>query len=260
MAKKKEVKTPELSVKERLSALYQLQLVASEIDRIRTLRGELPLEVQELEDELEGRRTRYKKLEEETKKLKGYIDQSKERIRIAEQMVEKYEVQIREIRNNREYDMISKEIENQKLDVQLYEKDINEDNARIQNITQTMKELKEETAERETILETKHKELDEIISETKQEEEKLLEKISELEVFIEPRVLAAFKRTRNATHNGLAVVSVENEACLGCFNKIPPQTVLDLKAHRKLIPCEYCGRILVDPELADEAKESLSLD
>ncbi|MDO5035958.1 MAG: C4-type zinc ribbon domain-containing protein [Porphyromonas sp.] len=254
-----EANAKELSIRERLKALYQLQIVSSKIDRIRTIRGELPLEVQELEDELEGRKTRYHKMEEECEKLQEFIEQNQERIRVTKQKIEKYEVELNEIRNNREYDMISKELENQKLDVQLYEKEISEDQARIEHIKGEMALLMDETKERTEILEMKHKELDEIIAETKQEEDELQEEAKKLEPLIEPRVLTAFNRTRHATHNGLAVVTVEDEACLGCFNKIPPQTVLDLKAHRKIITCEYCGRILVDPELAVEAEESLEL-
>lgn len=256
MAKKSD-KKKEITVEDRLRALYQLQVVSSEIDRIRTIQGELPLEVQELEDELEGIHTRIGKLEDEIKTLKGYIEQSRERTRIAQKLIDKYEEQLGAVRNDREYDALSKEIENQSLDIQLFEKNVREDQERIQDLKEMIEEAEEECQEVQNTHELKSKELDEIISETRQEEEKLRAQAKKLEEVIESRELAAFKRTRKATHNGLAVASIDRDACMGCFNKIPPQRILDVHARKKLIACEYCGRILVDPDMAAEIEQSI---
>lgn len=242
----------ELSIEDRLKALYKLQVVSSEIDRIRTLRGELPLEVEELEDQIEGRNTRLQKMEGEVKKLKGFIEQSKERIRIARNMMEKYQEDLNAVRNDREYDAISKELENQSLDIQLYEKNIREDQERIEDINHSSESLLQEIKEIQEVFDVKSKELDEIISETRQEEEKLRIEGKLLEEIIEPRVLKAFKRTRKSSHNGLAVAVIERGACMGCYNKIPPQRILDVHARKKIIACEYCGRILIDQDLAQE--------
>lgn len=257
MAKKSEKKN-EVTVEDRLKALYELQVVSTEIDRIRTIRGELPLEVQELEDELEGITTRISKLQEEIKTLKGYIEQSKERIRIAQQLIEKYQEQLNAVRNDREYDALSKEIENQSLDVQLFEKNIREDQERIQHLKDAIQEAEESQQEVQATHDLKSKELDEIIGETRQEEEKLRTQAKKLEEVIEPRELAAFKRTRKATHNGLAVASIDRGACMGCYNKIPPQRIIDVHARKKIIVCEYCGRVLVDPDMAAEVEQSIS--
>lgn len=254
MAKKIE---NELSIEDRLKALYELQVVSSEIDRIRTLRGELPLEVQELEDQLEGRNTRLQRMDGEVKKLKGYIEQSRERIRIAQGMIEKLQEQLNSVRNDREYDALGKELENQSLDIQLFEKNIREDQERIQEIKDESEALMLEIKEIEEVYNLKNNELEEIISETRQEEERMRMAAKELEEVIEPRVLKAFKRTRKSSHNGLAVASIERDACMGCFNKIPPQRILDVHARKKIIACEYCGRVLIDKELADEVESSL---
>ncbi|MDN4754954.1 C4-type zinc ribbon domain-containing protein [Porphyromonadaceae bacterium W3.11] len=256
MAKKIE---NELSIEDRLKALYELQVVSSEIDRIRTLRGELPLEVQELEDQIEGRNTRLQKIDGEIKKLKGYIEQSRERIRIAQNMTQKYQEQLNSVRNDREYDALNKELENQSLDIQLFEKNIREDQERIQELKDSTEAIVAEIDELKEEYNIKSTELDEIISETRQEEEKLRMTAKELEEVIEPRVLKAFKRTRKSSHNGLAVASIDRGACMGCFNKIPPQRVLDVNARKKVIACEYCGRVLVDNELAQEVESKLDI-
>lgn len=254
MAKKIE---NELSIEDRLKALYELQVVSSEIDRIRTLRGELPLEVQELEDQLEGRNTRLQRMDGEVKKLKGYIEQSRERIRIAQGMIERLQEQLNSVRNDREYDALAKELENQSLDIQLFEKNIREDQEHIQEIKDGSEALMAEIKEIEEVYNLKSNELEEIISETRQEEERMRMAAKQLEEVIEPRVLKAFKRTRKSSHNGLAVASIERDACMGCYNKIPPQRILDVHARKKIIACEYCGRVLIDKELADEVESSL---
>lgn len=250
MAKKEaQVELNELSVEEKLKALFTLQTVDSQIDNILKLRGELPLEVQDLEDEIAGLETRYQKFLEETKINEQKVAQKKNEIKKAEDLIKKYSEQQKNVRNNREYDAINKEIEFQQLEIQLCEKHIKEFSARIEELkleTQTTESLLER---RKNDLENKQKELKEIIDETQKEEEQLREKSAELEKIIEPRLLTAYKRIRTNMRNGLAVVKVERDACGGCFAKIPPQRQLEIRTRKKIIVCEYCGRILIDPEM-----------
>lgn len=248
MAAKKEA--TEMSVEAKLKALYQLQTMLSEIDKIKTLRGELPLEVQDLEDEIEGMTHRVAKYNEEVDALKADVAARQEKIRVAEEAVSKYREQLNDVKNNREYDMLSKEIEFQSLEIELQTKKINEANRHIEAKQADIVATANNLQDRRSDLEVKKSELDEIISETKAEEEKLREKAKALEVTIEPRLLAAFKRIRKNSRNGLGVVYVERDACGGCFNKIPPQRQLDVRMRKKIIVCEYCGRIMIDPELA----------
>ena len=210
MAKKDPMDMP---VEERLKNLYQLQATLSGIDEKRALRGELPLEVQDLEDEIEGLTTRIEKIQNEISEYEQAINMKKGEIETAKASVERYKTQLNDVKNNREYDTLSKEIEYQTLEI-------------------------------------KKNELDEIMEETRAEEDKLKLKVKELELKIEPRLLASFKRIRKNARNGLGIVYVQRDACGGCFNKIPPQRQLDIKMHKKIIVCEYCGRILIDPELA----------
>ena len=250
MAKEAKKDPNEFSVEEKLRALYQLQSMLSEIDKIKTLRGELPLEVQDLEDEVAGLGTRIEKIQNEIAELKANVVNKKIEIEAAKVSVEKYKSQQENVRNNREYDVLSKEIEFQSLEIELCEKRIREalaaEKAKNEELTRSTEALEE----RQKDLEAKKAELDEIISETKQEEEKLREKAKALETTIEPRLLQAFKRIRKNSRNGLGVVYVQRDACGGCFNKIPPQKQLDIRSRKKIIVCEYCGRIMVDPELA----------
>lgn len=248
MAAKKDV--TEMSVEEKLKALYELQTMLSEIDKIRTLRGELPLEVQDLEDEIEGLTHRIGKHNEEIDALKAEISQRRAKINEAQQTIDKYKEQINDVKNNREYDMLSKEIEFQSLEVELQNKKINEGTRVIEAKQAEIAAAAANLQDRRSDLDVKKSELDEIISETKAEEEKLREKSKALEVTIEPRLLAAFKRIRKNSRNGLGIVYVERDACGGCFNKIPPQRQLDVRMRKKIIVCEYCGRIMIDPELA----------
>nr|WP_320038560.1 C4-type zinc ribbon domain-containing protein [uncultured Bacteroides sp.] len=250
MAKEAKNEPKELTVEQKLKALYQLQTMLSEIDKIKTLRGELPLEVQDLEDEVAGLNTRIEKIKLEISELKSSIAAKKIEIEAAKASVEKYKAQQENVRNNREFDFLSKEIEFQTLEIELCEK-------RIKEFTAEEKEKSEEVAnsivvleEREKDLSVKKNELDEIISETKQEEEKLREKAKVLETTIEPRLLQAFKRIRKNSRNGLGIVYVQRDACGGCFNKIPPQRQMDIRMRKKIIVCEYCGRVMIDPELA----------
>jgi len=240
----------DLSVEEKLKTLYQLQSALSAIDEKKALRGELPLEVQDLEDEIEGLTTRIEKIKNEISEFQKAISQKKGEIADAEASVARYKSQLEEVKNNREYDMLSKEIEFQTLEIELCNKKIREANTRIQEKQNELVLNEEVIKEREGDLEVKKNELDEIMQETRAEEEKLKEKVKDLESKIESRLLTSFKRIRKNARNGLGVVYVQRDACGGCFNKIPPQRQLDIKMHKKVIVCEYCGRIMIDPELA----------
>ncbi|MCF8335088.1 MAG: hypothetical protein K9H65_00670 [Bacteroidales bacterium] len=250
--KKQKTETTEYSVEDKLKALYELQTVDSSIDNIQRLRGELPLEVQDLEDEIAGLETRVKNYENEVKELEESISKKKNEIEESKQLIEKYKKQQNNVRNNREYEALSKEIEFQSLEIELREKHIRENNEKIQQRNQDIEESRKELEERQKDLKNKKEELDSIIAETQKEEEDLNARSEKIREIIEPRLLNAYKKIRNSARNGLAVVTVERDACGGCFNKIPPQRQLDIRSRKKIIVCEYCGRILVDPELAEE--------
>ena len=240
----------ELSVEERLKTLYQLQTALSAIDEKRALRGELPLEVQDLEDEIEGLTTRVDKIAADIADYQKAITQKKGEIADAEASVERYKAQLNEVKNNREYDTLSKEIEFQTLEIELCNKKIREANNKIADKEQEKANSEALIAERQGDLDVKKNELEEIMEETRVEEEKLKEQVKNLEAKIEGRLLTSFKRIRKNARNGLGIVYVQRDACGGCFNKIPPQRQLDIKMHKKIIVCEYCGRIMIDPELA----------
>ena len=250
MAKKKEINPAELPVEEKLKNLYQLQTMLSEIDKIRILRGELPLEVEDLEDEIEGLKTRVENTTDEVNQIRGRINDLKTKIELATNKVNEYKSQLDSVRNNREYDTLNKEIEYQQLDIELAQKHIKEAQAAEKTKEEVIERSKQTLEERTQDLEVKKNELDEIVAETKAEEEKLREKAKNLEMQIEPRLLQSFKRIRKNTRNGLGIVYVQRDACGGCFAKIPPQRQLDVRMRKKIIVCEYCGRILIDPELA----------
>lgn len=238
-----------ISVEEKLRALYELQCVISEIDKIKTLRGELPLEVQDLEDEIAGLKTRLVNLDDEIKNLETAINNKKIAIKDSKALIAKYTEQQNNVRNNREFDSLSKEIEFQSLEIELSEKRIKEYTAEMVQKKETISTSKTQLSEREEDLDRKKNELEEITEETKIEEEKLKVKSEKIESFIEPRLLQAFKRIRKNARNGLAVVTIQRDACGGCFNKIPPQRQLDIASRKKIIVCEYCGRILVDQKI-----------
>ena len=240
----------DLSVEEKLKTLYQLQTTLSAIDEERALRGELPLEVQDLEDEIAGLTTRVDKINSDIKEFEDAVRQKKAEITEAQASVERYKSQLNDVKNNREYDTLSKEIEFQTLEIELCNKKIREANAKVEEKNKELKNTEEQIADRRQALEEKKNELDEILDETRAEEERLKDKVKELEVKIEPRLLTSFKRIRKNARNGLGIVYVQRDACGGCFNKIPPQRQLDIRMHKKIIVCEYCGRILIDPELA----------
>ena len=247
MAKKDPTDMP---VEERLKTLYQLQITLSGIDEKRALRGELPLEVQDLEDEIEGLSTRIEKIQNEINEYEQAVTMKKGEIADAEASVARYKSQLDEVKNNREYDTLSKEIEFQSLEIELCNKKIKEANIKIEEKKAELAQNQEVIDDRRQALDLKKSELDEIMEETRAEEEKLKAKVKDLEAKIEPRLLTSFKRIRKNARNGLGIVYVQRDACGGCFNKIPPQRQLDIKMHKKVIVCEYCGRILIDPELA----------
>jgi hypothetical protein len=239
----------EISIEEKLRALHELQTVVSDIDKIKTLRGELPLEVQDLEDEIAGLKTRLINLDTEIKNLDTAINNKKIAIKDSQALIAKYTEQQNNVRNNREFDSLSKEIEFQNLEIELSEKRIREFTTEMNEKTENISNSKELLKEREEDLERKKNELEEIKEETKIEEDKLKGKSEKIESFIEPRLLTAFKRIRKNARNGLAVVTIQRDACGGCFNKIPPQRQMDIANRKKIIVCEYCGRILVDPKI-----------
>lgn len=250
MAKEAKKEAVELSVEEKLKSLYELQTILSEVDKIKTLRGELPLEVQDLEDEVTGLKTRIERIKSEIENLKSAISTKKNEIVDAKTAIEKFKEQQANVRNNREFDVITKEIEFYTLEIELCEKRIKENTVALKAQEEELSTSTAYLAEREEDLSVKKNELDEIISETKQEEDKLRDKAKALEVSIEARLLQAFKRIRKNSRNGLGITSVQRDACGGCFNKIPPQKQLDIRMRKKVIVCEYCGRIMIDPELA----------
>lgn len=250
MAKEAKKNPQELTVEQKLKTLFQLQTTLSKIDEIKTLRGELPLEVQDLEDEIAGLSTRIERIKAEITELKTSIAGKKVEIETAKASVAKYKEQQNNVRNNREYDFLTKEIEFQTLEIELCEKRIREFTEQEEEKSKEVIQCTATLEERQKDLDVKKNELDEIISETKQEEEKLRDKAKELETKIEPRLLQSFKRIRKNSRNGLGIVYVQRDACGGCFNKIPPQRQLDIRSRKKVIVCEYCGRIMIDPELA----------
>ena len=250
---KKEVNLAEVSTEERLIALAKLQIIDSNIDEIRNVRGELPLEVQDLEDEIHGLQTRTNNLLTEVDEINARISEKKIAIEDGLALIKKYEDQRMNVRNNREYDSLTKEIEYQGLEIQLAEKRVKEERYSIEMKQEAITQAQANLDDRKIDLEAKKKELEEIVSETERDEQALIDQSNENEKYIEPRFLNAYKRIRSNARNGLAVVAVERDACGGCFNKIPPQRQLDIRMHKKIIVCEYCGRILVDETIMENA-------
>lgn len=241
----------EITVERKLIELYTLQQIDSKIDKIRIIRGELPLEVQDLEDEIAGMETRIAKFNEELEKFAKDIVDYKNKIKEATALIKKYEEQQNNVRNNREYESLTKEIEYQSLDIQLCEKRINDCTKKSEMLKITLNETNARLEERKGDLELKKNELSSIVEETEKEEEELMARSKDSEQLIEERLLTAYKRIRKNARNGLAVVKIERDACGGCYNKIPPQHQLDIRMHKKIIVCEYCGRILIDQDIVD---------
>ncbi len=248
MAEKKTDNT--LSVESRLKSLYDLQTILSEIDRIKTIRGELPLEVKDLEDQIAGLHTRIDNFTHEIDELTRAIASEKEKINSCQGLIARYNEQMDNVRNNREYDLLHKEVEFQSLEIELAQKHINDHSRAIENRRADIDATHERMADLEHILAEKRSELDEIVSETREQEETLRTKAKALEQKIDERTLTAFKRIRQNARNGLGIVYVQRNACGGCFNRIPPQKQMEIRMHKKVIVCEYCGRILIDPTLA----------
>ncbi len=241
----------EITVERKLVELYTLQQIDTKIDKIRIIRGELPLEVQDLEDEIAGMGIRVEKFNEELNKFAKDISDYKHKIKEATALIKKYEEQQNNVRNNREYESLTKEIEYQSLDIQLSEKRINDANKKSEMVKISLAETNARLEERKNDLELKKSELSSIVEETEKEEQELMARSSESEKLIEERLLTAYKRIRKNARNGLAVVQIERDACGGCFNKIPPQHQFDIRMHKKIIVCEYCGRILVDRDIVE---------
>lgn len=248
-AKHKDI-SPDVTIEERLKALFNLQQIDTAIDKIRIVRGELPLEVQDLEDEIVGLETRVKNYTDEVNVFEDTIVQKKQQMKDSLALIKKYEEQQNKVRNNREFDSLTKEIEFQNLEIQLCEKRIKEAKANIAAKNEFVEKAQAELDERKADLKHKKAELDDIIKETEKEEKALIKESAKAEEVMEERLLTAYKRIRSNARNGLAVVTVARDACGGCFNNIPPQRQMDIRMRKKIIVCEYCGRILVDQELA----------
>lgn len=250
-------KKTETTVEEKLRSLFDLQLIDSRVDEIRNVRGELPLEVQDLEDEVAGMNTRLDKLNADLKVIEGDISDKKLLIEEAKSLIKKYTGQQDNVRNNREYNSLSKEIEYQELEIQLAEKHIKEFKAQIEQKKEVIDATKERLGEREEHLKHKQGELNEILAETEKEEEALLKESKKYEKNIEDRLINAYKRIRSNVKNGLAVVPVERGASGGSFFTIPPQVQMEIASRKKIITDEHSGRILVDPALAQEEREKM---
>ncbi|WP_343636781.1 C4-type zinc ribbon domain-containing protein [Fluviicola sp.] len=244
--------TKETTVAEKLDALYALQKIDSQIDKIRTVRGELPLEVQDLEDEIEGLETRIKNLQDEAKELDTEVADRKIAMKDAEAAIVKFKDQQNNVRNNREFESLAKEIEYQELEIKLHDKRMKEAKIKITAKKEVLDEAKERLELRKGDLKVKQDELNEIVGETQKEEEALIAQSEKAKASIDSRLIAAYDRLRSNAKNGLAVVGVDRDSCGGCFNKIPPQRQLDIDTRRKVIVCEHCGRILVPAEVVEQ--------
>lgn len=247
----------DIAVERRLVALYTLQLVDSEIDKIKIIRGELPQAIQDLEDEIAGLQTRIDNFNASITEQNENITKRNNDIADHQALIKKYEKQQDNVRNNREFEAINKEIEFQNLEIQLCERKKRDANNKIKELEQHIEAAQTLIASRQTELDAKKSELDGIIEETQKDEIRLLEKSKEMEQYIDERYLVGYKRIRNQARNGLAVVTIDRDACGGCFSKIPPQRQSEIKMHKKVIVCEHCGRIMVDDDIAMKAKEQI---
>ena len=245
----------ENSIAYKLLSLYHLQCIYSEIDRIRIERGELPNEVRNLEDEIEGKKTRISKFQEEIKEMNEKISVETNKIQESHALISRYEEQQNNVRNNREYESLAKEIEYQSVEIQNSEKKISKVQANVEIKMEEIKVLETELKEKGEILSQKKSELDGLIAEHEEKEAELMQKAEVFKEKIEPRLLTAFERIRKNARNGLAIVQISRDACGGCFSTIPPQRQLDIRLHKKIIVCEACGRIFIDEQLVKEDKE-----
>lgn len=246
----------EQTVEQKLKALYELQNLHTKIDKIRQIRGELPMEVADLEDEVAGLETRIQKIKAELDDTEDAIVTRKNMIKEAQALIKKYEKQLEDVKNNREYDALTKEVEIQNLEIQVCEKKIKEHGFEIASKTEIYDQALANIESRKGDLELKKSELETITAETEKEEQALLKKADKAETQIEERLLTAYHRLRGNAVNGLAVVTIDRDSCSGCFNQIPPQRQLDIRQRKKIIVCEHCGRILVDEALTQEVAEA----
>ncbi|WP_293302621.1 C4-type zinc ribbon domain-containing protein [Pedobacter sp. UBA4863] len=246
----------EQTVEQKLKALYELQNLHTKIDKIRQIRGELPIEVADLEDEVAGLETRIQKIKAELDDTEDAIVNRKNMIKEAQALIKKYDTQLKDVKNNREYDALTKEVEIQNLDIQVSEKKIKEFGFEINNKTEIYEKAQANLDLRKGDLEAKKAELETITGETEKEEQALVKKAEKAQENIEERLLFAYNRLRGNAINGLAVVTIDRDSCSGCFNKIPPQRQLDIRQRKKIIVCEHCGRILVDEALTHELAEA----
>jgi len=248
----KTTKKTTASVEDKLKALHLLQVIDTEVDKIRIIRGELPLEIEDLEDLIAGLNTRLEKFNEELTAINDNISANKNSVALATDAIEKYEKQLKNIKNNREFTSLTKEVEFQNLEIQIAEKNKIQNEANVLHKTEIVNACSAQITEKQEELKIKQGELDEIIKETEKEEVALMKESAKAEKVIDERLLNAYKRIRGKVSNGLAVVSVERDACGGCFSQIPPQRQLDIQMHKKVIVCEHCGRIMVDSNIFEE--------
>ena len=254
MATDKKTEAPR-PVEERLKTLFELQTSLTVIARIRNVRGELPHEVEDLENALEGLRTRITRYQNEIDDLKVKRTAELNKIENKKMLIERYQQQLDNVRNNHEFDNLTKEIEYEKLEIELGEKNVREIEQTVDNRIPDIENTNQQIADQTHILDEKKADLDTIVGETRSEEENLIARAKSLEPLVDERTLTAFKRIRKNARNGLGIVVVDRNACGGCFNRIPPQKQIEIKSHKKVIVCEYCGRIMIDPELAAEARD-----
>jgi predicted nucleic acid-binding Zn-ribbon protein len=245
----------DFSVEEKLVNLYKLQRVDSSIDEIEILRGELPMEVKDLEDEVQGLQNRQTRIEEEINGITEFIDEKKAMIKTSEELIAKYEKQSENVKNNREFEAINKELEMQGLEIKLGEKHIRDANEELAEKIKVLDAAKKTIAVKDGVLTHKKSELEKIIADTEIEEKELRKNSEDARGHIDERLLYSYDRIRNSYHNGLAVVTVERDACGGCFNSIPPQRQSEIRLHKKIIVCENCGRILVEEDVTKESKK-----
>ena len=241
-----------------MKALYELQTILSEIDRIKQIRGELPLEVKDLEDNIEGLKTRIENYRHDVEDFRRKTSIEKEKINESQAKIARYKEQLDNVRNNREFDLLSKEVEFQTLEIELSEKHLNEFARAIDSRNADIAATEEKLSDSQHILQEKKAELDEIVSETRQDEERLRVRAKGNRAHYRRAHTQAFKRIRDNARNGLGIVYIQRNACGGCFNRIPPQKQMEIKMHKKVIVCEYCGRIMIDPELAGIAEAEVA--
>lgn len=241
----------ERSIAQKLLSLYHLQQIYSQVDKIRVLRGELPEEIQDLEDACEGMQTRISKYQEDIDELKRRVISEETKIKDSLALIKRYEEQQNNVRNNREYESLTKEIDYQKLEIQLSEKNRGKHTLEVETKTVDITEIEHKLTELAEILEQKKGELSTIVAETEKDEAELIAKAEDLKLLVDERLLVAFERIRKNARNGLAIVQIERDACGGCFSTIPPQRQLDIRLHKKIIVCEACGRIFIDKQLVE---------